>query len=63
MNCRKCGSENVEIVSYQGTDCIVCHECGYDEREEFEVFLEERKNSGKGRYSPYKTGGPRRGQK
>ena len=64
MKCGKCGSDNVKIVAYQGTNCIVCDECGYDEREELDLVPEDRSSQkAKDSFSPYKTGGPRRTQK
>ena len=33
VTCPNCGSEDVKIVGYQGTDLIVCKSCGYDERD------------------------------
>jgi uncharacterized Zn finger protein len=62
--CPKCGSSNVEEVLYSGTTLILCNECGYDERDEYDVVPEEKTSQkAKGRYSPYKTGGKRRSSK
>lgn len=64
MNCKHCNSTNIKIVNYLGIKCQVCSDCGYDEREAYEVFPEERSSQkAKASYSPYKTGGPRRTQK
>lgn len=61
MTCKKCKSENIEEVKYRGTTCIVCKDCGFDERDELEVFDEGKSNQKeKGRYSPYKAGGGKR---
>lgn len=61
MNCPKCKSKNTKQVKYQGIDCIVCKDCGYDERDKYEVFDSSRvSQKQKGRYSPYKTGGGKR---
>lgn len=61
MMCPKCNSENVKIVEYLGTKCIVCKECGYDEREDLEQVPEQRSSQkAKGQYSPYKKGGSKR---
>ncbi len=64
MNCKRCNSTSIKIVNYLGIKCQVCNDCGYDEREAYEVFPEERSSQkAKGSYSPYKTGGPKRTQK
>ena len=56
--CPRCKSSNVEVVNYLGLRCIVCADCGYDERDMYEVYPEEKSASGlKGKFSPYKTGG------
>lgn len=35
--CPKCDSENVEYVTFEGLTYLFCHECGYDEREAFDM--------------------------
>ena len=59
--CPKCGSANVKIYNYLGVKAIKCNNCGFDEREVYEVFPEENKSQkAKGEYSVYKTGGSQR---
>ena len=60
-HCPKCDSPDAKLVDYMGAGCIVCGSCGYDQRDELEVFPEEKgSQKAKGHYSPYKTGGPKR---
>lgn len=59
--CPKCGSTNVESVSYLGIRCTLCKDCGFDERALYEVYPEEKSSAKqKGRFTPYKVGGARR---
>ena len=59
--CPKCGSEDINLIKYQGIECVVCKKCGYDEREEYDVYPEEKvSQKEKARYTPYKIGGGRR---
>ena len=59
--CPRCLSENLKEVEYLGMKCILCNDCGYDERNELDVFPEEKTSQKeKGRYNPYKTGGKNR---
>ncbi len=59
--CPRCFSENITEVEYMGVRCVVCHNCGYDERNYYEVYPEERTNQKqKGKFTPYKVGGSRR---
>ena len=61
--CPKCGKE-AKKVSYLGICCVACQNCGFDEREIYEVYPEEKTSQkAKGRYSPYKAGGPKRAGK
>lgn len=63
MKCPKCGSDKAKQVDYQGVKCIVCKECGFDERDELDVYPEQKKSQkAKGEFSPYKTGGQKRTQ-
>ena len=58
--CPKCKAE-AKYEMYMDVRLIVCEECGYDESAEYEVLPEDRPTQrGKGRYTPYKTGGPAR---
>ncbi len=62
--CPQCHSETIRKVQYMGIICIVCNGCGYDERSLYEVYPEEKASqSQKGRYTPYRAGGPRRSAK
>lgn len=64
MKCRKCGSENIEIIDHQGAKVMLCKDCGYDERDDLDIFPEEKTSQkAKGRFSPYKAGGPSRTKK
>ena len=59
--CPQCGSENIKIVNYMNIKCRVCSNCGFDERNLYEVYPDERTSQKeKGKFSPYKTGGKRR---
>lgn len=61
MKCPKCGSDKVKFIKYSGLLCLKCNNCGFDERDRFEVYPENKKSQKqKGRYSPYKTGGSKR---
>ena len=56
--CPVCKSKNIKLVDYIGVKCILCLDCGFDERKHYEVFPEEKvSQKEKGRYSPYKSGG------
>ena len=63
-SCPKCKSSNVKTIEYLGVECIVCKECGFDERKQYDVFPEEKKSQKeKGRFTPYKAGGHGRSKK
>lgn len=59
--CPICNSKNIELVDYVGSMCVKCKNCGFDEVEQ---LLEEEgikpDSKTKAKYSPYRTGGPRR---
>ena len=60
-NCPKCGSTNVDMNYYLDVVCTLCNACGYDQRDEYDMTLEEKTNQKeKADYSPYKQGGSRR---
>jgi hypothetical protein len=62
--CPRCGSEKARLLEYMGAKCVVCDSCGFDERDSYAVYPEEDKSQKeKGRYSPYKAGGPKRSKK
>lgn len=59
--CPKCNSENIKVVDYLGIKCLVCNNCGFDERYYYEIYPEQRTSQKeKGRFNPYKAGGKRR---
>lgn len=56
--CPDCGSLNTRNITYLDVDCIVCNECGFDEREELDTYPQDRTNQkAKASYSPYRSGG------
>ncbi len=62
--CPKCKSGNVKMIDYFSVKCIKCYNCGYDETKQYDVYPEEKTSQKeKGRYTPYKAGGSRRGKK
>lgn len=59
--CPRCGSENTKIVNYMGVDCLICLQCGYDEREVYNVYPDQKPTElGRGKFTPYKQGGHNR---
>ncbi len=59
--CPKCGSASIKLYNYLGVKAVKCNNCGFDEATVYEVFPEQKTSQkAKGRYSVYKTGGPRR---
>tara|TARA_Y100000310_G_C20663819_1_gene806326 strand:- start:1325 stop:1537 length:213 start_codon:yes stop_codon:yes gene_type:complete len=61
--CPQCSSENIKVIDYMGVKCKVCSECGLDERNLYEVYPEEKTSQKeKGKFSPYKAGGGKRGK-
>ena len=64
MKCPKCRSEDVKTVLYRGIKCAVCNKCGFDERDVYEQYPEEKgSQKAKGSFSPYKAGGSSRARK
>lgn len=62
--CPRCGSNRVHFEDYLGAKCVVCDSCGFDGRETYLVYPEEKRSQKeKGRYSPYKAGGAGRSRK
>jgi hypothetical protein len=62
--CPRCKSDNVKVVDYMDFQCIICSDCGFDERETYEVYPEQKTSQKeKGRYTPYKQGGSFRNKK
>ncbi len=58
VKCPQCHSSKVKEVDYMGLRCIVCRDCDYDERLEYDIVPEEDTNQKeKGRYHVYKKGG------
>ncbi|HLC66199.1 MAG TPA: hypothetical protein VJK52_01020 [Candidatus Nanoarchaeia archaeon] len=59
--CPRCKSTNIRLVEYMGKMCIVCNDCGYDERQQYEIYPEQKTSQReKERFSPYRIGGARR---
>ncbi|MFQ5621653.1 MAG: hypothetical protein ACE5FT_07505 [Candidatus Nanoarchaeia archaeon] len=56
VKCPKCGSLEVDVEGYMGTDCVICKDCGYDECAELEVYPEGKTSKDK---PVYRTGGPK----
>lgn len=62
--CPVCKSDNIKSIDYLGVKCILCLDCGFDERKHYAVFPEEKvSQKEKARYSPYKSGGGKRAKK
>ncbi len=63
--CPKCKSTKTEVVTISKTNFLKCNKCGFDESEDLlEIYPEARSTqSGKTKFSPYKTGGGKRSQK
>ena len=62
--CPKCSSSKIKLVDYIGVKCIICSKCGYDETKQYDVYPEDKTSQKeKGRYTPYKAGGSKRGKK
>ena len=56
--CPRCYSDKIRLVGYMDFKCIVCNNCGFDERSYYEVYPEEKgSQKEKGRFNPYKIGG------
>ena len=62
QRCPKCGSTNLMVYD-EDLNIIKCNDCGYDELEHEPVSYDIKKNTQKGNFNPYKTGGSRRAQK
>ncbi len=59
--CLRCKSENIRVIEYLGVECIVCNDCGYDGREQYEMYPQQRTSQReKTRFTPYKAGGAQR---
>jgi len=62
--CPKCKSNNIKVIDYIGTKCIICKDCGFDESKQFDVFPEQKvSQKEKSRHTPYKIGGHKRTKK
>ena len=58
LKCPECSSEEIEIKDVEGSKCIICKKCSYNEAKQLDVFPEDNKSQKeKGRYNVYKTGG------
>ena len=63
-NCPKCGSANIKIYNYLGIKAVKCSSCGFDERNIYEVYPEQKTSQkAKGTYTIYKKGGSQRTRK
>ena len=63
-NCPECGSEQTKDIQYFKLKCIMCDNCGYDERCVYEVDpTQKTSQKAKARHSPYKAGGKGRTRK
>jgi len=61
VKCPNCDSKDIEIIDVEGSKCIICKNCNYDEVKQLNVFPEENKSQKeKERYNVYKTGGHNR---
>ena len=59
--CPKCGSNDAKVYNYLGIKTIKCGNCGFDESAAYDAVPEQKTSQkAKGKYSVYKTGGPRR---
>jgi hypothetical protein len=58
--CPQCGSASTKLISYMGVDCLVCLSCGYDERDVYNVYPDQKPTELGRKFSPYKTGGHNR---
>jgi len=59
--CPQCKTDNIKFVEYMGVQCLVCNQCGYDERETYDVHPGERQTQReKTKFTPYRTGGGKR---
>ena len=62
--CPVCKSNNIKLIDYIGFKCMLCLDCGFEERKQYEVFHEEKvSQKEKGRYNVYKRGGSGRSRK
>ena len=62
--CPKCNSDRIRNIGYLSIKCIKCDNCGYDECKQYDVYPEEKNSQKqKGKFTPYKAGGPRRNKK
>jgi len=63
-SCPRCYSDKIRLVDYMDFKCIVCDNCGFDERNYYEVYPEDKPSQKeKGRFNPYKIGGKGRVRK
>jgi len=55
--CPICSSNNVVVEKYMGSMCIVCRDCGYDEKEDLDSSATFKTNQkAKAENNPYKSG-------
>lgn len=64
MKCPKCGSSDIKLYNYLGVKALKCNNCGFDERNIYEVYPEQKTSQkAKGDYTVYKAGGSQRTRK
>lgn len=59
-HCPRCGSDSIKMINYMGADCLVCLACGYDEREVYDVYPDQKPTEMGRKGYPYKQGGHNR---
>lgn len=63
LTCPRCNSENIKTQMYAGLDCIICRDCGFDERILQDQPNQKTSQRAKGAYSVYRKGGAARSKK
>ncbi|MDP7115777.1 MAG: hypothetical protein QF632_06045 [Candidatus Woesearchaeota archaeon] len=59
--CPKCGSTKIRYEDHLGFRMIICKQCKFDERSEYDETTGRRSSARqKSSYTPYKTGGSKR---
>lgn len=64
QRCPRCNSDKVRFEKFIGIKCLVCSNCGYDERKELSTASGDRsRQKGKSSFTPYRAGGGKRTRK
>ncbi len=63
MQCPQCHSKNIKKQMYAGLDCVICKDCGFDERILQDEPNAKKSQKAKGSFSPYRSGGGKRTRK